>query len=143
MMQEEITKIGVLVLDKECAPKMMQTGDAAYDLRAGENFWVKPGVPAKVPLGVAFKMPPGFCGIITHRSSLAFKHSCTCSYGLIDSSYDREVYALIFNHGTCAKFFEKGERICQIRFTKHELVELEETTYEYIGKHGLGSSGRK
>ena len=122
---------------------MMQTGDAAYDLSAAENFDVFPNSSHIVPLGVAFKIPSDMVGILTHRSSLAFKRDCTVSYGVIDSSFDSEVFAKVFNHGLAIQKFQFGERIAQIRFTLVQNTSLYPDNWEDGGKEGFGSSGRK
>jgi len=121
---------------------MMTVGDACYDLKSAENFYVEPGESHIVPLGVAFQIPNHLVGIITHRSSLAFKRDCICSYGVIDSSFDDDVFAKIFNLGEETQFFEFGERIVQIKFEHVEPVSLFESEWITGGKEGFGSSGR-
>lgn len=137
----EAFPIKVMILNSKCEPKMGRTGDAAFDLRAAADVKIPVGGKAIIPLGVAFKMPSDYCGILTHRSSLAFKHDCTISYGLIDSSFDSEVKCCVFNHGYKPVTFLEGTRIAQIRFTKLNFVHLQPYIWKPGGKEGFGSSG--
>ncbi len=130
------------VFIEECTPTK-STGNAAWDLCAAEDTLINPSSSAKVNLGVAFKFPKTICGIVTHRSSLAFKEDSVLSYGLIDSTFDSELKALVFNHslGT-ALHIKKGERFCQIRFTEAYDYEVEFCNFSGDGKDGFGSTGK-
>ena len=129
------------VLNEWCQPEQKK-GDAALDLKSSKELIIYPGEAFKVPLGVSFKIPGTMCGILTHRSSLAFKEDSMASYGLIDSSFDSEVHAKIFNLGPRKLHILKGERICQIRFTRVYDYEIQYEEFVSTGKDGLGSSGR-
>lgn len=130
------------VVEEGCTPTVPNKGDAGMDLKAAHDFTAYPGYPTKVSLGVAFKIPEGYFGMLTHRSSLAFRYDCTCSLGIIDSSFDGTVHALIFNNGLLPRSFKKGDRICQIIFQSHMPVhESELSDFEEEGKEGFGSSG--
>lgn len=134
-------KIDTNTLVPECRPKVLHAGDAAFDLSAAIDFEAVNGYPVKVPLGVQFKIPTGHFGILTHRSSLAFKFNCTCSLGIIDSSFNGQVHALIFNHGRANQFFKKGDRICQIIFMPIGQYYMANAQFDETGKKGFGSSG--
>lgn len=141
MGEQTYQTIKTKVLKKICKPVMGRTGDAAFDLKAAKNFSVYPGGTAIVPLGVAFRIPSTMCGILTHRSSLAFQFGCTASHGLIDSSFNSEVKACIINHSEHPVCFKAGDRICQIRFVDSPMVSLVEDNFNPDGKEGFGSSG--
>lgn len=130
------------VLDDKCTPTLAGgAGDAAYDLACREDFSVFPGCSVKVPLGVAFKLTHDWKGILTHRSSMAFKFDCILSLGVIDSSFNSEVQAKVFNLGKVPQHFKAGDRIAQIMFEKRDRVILQRKQFDSTGKEGLGSSG--
>ncbi len=133
------------LIDVRCEPVRSEAGAAAYDLRAYHPHFIYPESSKIIELGVCFMIPIGYCGILTHRSSMAFKKDSVMSYGLIDSSFCSEVKALFFNHGTSCVRIEAGDRIAQIRFTKVDPVTLTEGAWR-VGdednfKEGFGSSG--
>ena len=127
-----------------CEPQRMSNGDAGYDLRAAEDVSIGPGGRKAIPLGVAFQIPKGTYGMLTHRSSLAFKKGCTLSLGIIDSNFTGEVKAFVFNHDQYfRKHIKKGERIAQIIFIDYNVVTMNEVESLPEGKGGFGSSGEE
>lgn len=125
------------------APKRMSTGDIGYDLCAAKRQRFNCGDSYVVPLGVAFGIPQGCYGVLTHRSSLAFKKGMICSLGIIDSSFTGEVKAKIFNLSGGYQWIDEGDRICQIIFKKKVDSELFKVDNLIAGKEGFGSSGVK
>lgn len=119
----------------------MNDFDAAFDLRAAEDIFIYPEDSKEVSLGVAFLIPPDLCGVLSHRSSLAFHKKAHISYGLIDASFDGEVKAFVFNTGSEPLRIRKHQRIAQIRFVQTSLTSLVEGEWEPKGKEGFGSSG--
>lgn len=131
------------VLTKGCTPERMRIEDAGYDLRAAKDIVVYAGDSAIIPLGVAVKIPDGMYGMLTHRSSLAFKKDCTLSLGIIDSNFVQEIKAKVFNHHYGNELrIKKGDRIAQLILHKYQSLEMEEVEDLGIGKGGFGSSGR-
>ena len=130
------------IAEKDCDPERMKDGDIGYDLRAAENVRFNLDENWAVSLGVQFKIPEGYYGELTHRSSLAFKKEMACSLGIIDSNFTGTVMALIFNHSGGYQFIDKGERICQIIFRKKVDTEMVCVQKLEKGKMGFGSSGR-
>ena len=133
--------IKVQVLDEQCIPKVGKYGDAGTDLRCAEHTYIPPLAKKIVGVGVAFGLNRDMCGIVTHRSSLAFKFGCTVSYGLIDSSFTGEVKICIFNHSHKGVYFKKGTRVAQIRFAEVPLTRFKKVDNLVAGKEGFGSSG--
>ena len=129
------------VLTKGCEPQRMRKGDAGIDLRAAEDVVIRPGDSEVIPLGVAFKIPEGMYGMLTHRSSMAFGKNCTASLGVIDSNFTQEIKCKLFCH---SDFYEarikKGDRIAQLIIHKYQGLELEEAEELGESKGGFGSS---
>jgi len=137
----DLNLIQLKIIDPDCYPTRNHAGDAGYDLRLSRDITVYPGYAERVGVGVCFGLPEGICGFVSHRSSLAFKHGCVCSYGVIDSSYTGEVQVLIFNHGRTQATFKKGDRVAQIVFAPVLYTKLEPVDSLVMGKAGFGSSG--
>lgn len=118
--------------------------DAGYDMcNAGKAVRIPPGSSVVIGTGVSIRLPPHIYGALTHRSSLAWKKDCILSYGVIDSSYTKEIKAKVFNLGPVVQYIERGERFCQLipspLYQEHlELVD----DWEDDGKDGFGSSGK-
>lgn len=130
------------VITEGCDPQRMDDGDIGYDLRASDRARLNVGESQVVPLGVAFYIPSGYYGELTHRSSLAFKKDMICSLGIIDSNFRGEVMAKIFNLSGGYQWIDKGERICQIIFKKKIDTDMYFRINLPDGKEGFGSSGR-
>ena len=132
------------VVTEGCAPERMRQEDAGYDLRAAVDIVINPNESAVIPLGVAVGIPKGMYGMLTHRSSLAFKKNCTGSLGIIDSNFKQEIKGLLFNHSATKMVkIAKGDRVCQLVIHKYESLEMEEVDDLGTGKGGFGSSGVK
>jgi len=131
------------VLSEYSSPVVPNVNDAGIDLKASTNVVVPSKGSAVVPLGIAFDIPQGFFGLLTHRSSLAFNGDCILSLGIIDSSFNGEVKAKVFNMGEEARYISVGERVAQIVIIKYadfmQLKEVKEGLED--GKEGFGSSG--
>ena len=74
-------------------PRYAYEGDAGVDLRAAEDFSLKPFERKLVPTGIAIALPRGYAGFVMPRSGLAVKHgiSIVNTPGLIDSDYRGEL----------------------------------------------------
>lgn len=141
------------------------TEDAAgLDLYAAEQIYLCPDVPVRIPTGLAFEIPKGYCGVVYSRSS-SFIKSIICTPLIVDSDYRGEVFvSALYSgviHGICTTasnmvvhalkgkqplyHVQKGDRIAQIRFEKVEDVqfeEVEELSETKRGEGGYGSTGR-
>lgn len=119
--------------------------DAGIDLRIRETVTVHAGQVSKVPLGIAFALPPGTVGWLTGRSSAHVERGLFCHEGKIDPGYRGEVHAFLTSTGSPV-LVERGERICQLLVVQimqahhwQEVTQLEDTER---GERGFGSSGR-
>ena len=129
-------------------PKYQTDGSAGIDLPAAieGSASIDPGARLLIPTGFAFSIPHAYEGQVRPRSGLALKHGVTVlnSPGTIDSDYRGEVLVLLINHGSETFFFERGDRIAQMVFTKVEQVKFEEVEAlekSVRGIRGYGSTG--
>jgi len=117
----------------------------AYDLYSTEDILILPGMSEVIGTGVALEIDRGWLGVLTHRSSMAFKLDCVSSLGYIDSDYRGELKVKIFNHGIDGVHLKKGDRFAQIAFVPHyagDLVEVDSLSETIRGAGGFGSTGR-
>lgn len=128
-------------------PRYAYEGDAGVDLRAAEDFSLKPFERKLVPTGIAIALPRGYAGFVMPRSGLAVKHgvSIVNTPGLIDSDYRGELKVTLINLDPNESFqAQKGDRIAQLVIMKVEnanfecRASLDETER---GDSGFGSSG--
>ena len=123
---------------------------AGLDLRANieEAIVLKPLERILISTGLFFEIPIGFEGQIRPRSGLAFKHGITVlnSPGTIDADYRGEIKVLLVNLSNVDFKIERGERIAQIVFARHEHAnwQVVETLDDTVrGGGGFGSTGTR
>ncbi len=126
-------------------PKYQTDGSAGIDLPAAieGSASIDPGARLLIPTGFAFSIPRTYEGQVRPRSGLALKHGITVlnSPGTIDSDYRGEVSVILVNQGSETFFFERGDRIAQMVFTKVEQVKFEEVDALDKSDRGLGGYG--
>ena len=126
-------------------PKYQTDGSAGIDLPAAieGSASLDPGARLLIPTGFAFSIPRTYEGQVRPRSGLALKHGITVlnSPGTIDSDYRGEVSVILVNQGSETFFFERGDRIAQLVFTKVEQVKFEEADELDKSDRGLGGYG--
>ena len=126
-------------------PKYQTEGSAGIDLPAAieGSATIDPGARLLIPTGFAFSIPRTYEGQIRPRSGLALKHGVTVlnSPGTIDSDYRGEVSVLLINHGNKTFFFERGDRVAQMVFTKVEQVKFKEVKVLDKSDRGIGGYG--
>jgi len=119
-------------------------GDAGIDLSIPYGLTISPDSSELIELKVAVKVPEGWVGILTNRSSIGAKQDCLGMLGVIDSGYIGELKFKLFNHSGSYHTFNRGDRIAQLVVVPfyvdgYEYVEeLEETDR---GGNGVGSTG--
>lgn len=130
-------------------PARSRPGDAGYDLRAAEGFWLWPGERATVPTGVAIALPQGVAGLVVPRSGLAAAHgiSVVNGPGLIDPNYRGEIRVVLVNLGDARFEAAAGDRIAQlvlVPFVAPDTCVVDELppSGDGRGENGFGSSGR-
>ena len=123
--------------------KKMYVDSAGHDLFATESIKVCAGSRALVTVDLRMAIPKGFFGRISPRSGLAVNCGIVAFNGSIDSSYRGIIYVLLFNFSHDDYIVEKGNRIAEIIFQKHENVYFLDDTLDFAferGVKGFGSS---
>jgi dUTP pyrophosphatase len=131
-------------------PAYATEGSAGLDLRAclAAALVLEPGRTELVPTGLAIHLDdPGLAAVLLPRSGLGHKHGIVLGnlVGLIDSDYQGQVMASVWNRGAASFTIEPGERIAQLVVLPVVQVRLEVVeafTASERGAGGFGSSGR-
>jgi len=131
-------------------PSYATPQSAGVDLRADveEPVVLPPMGRAMIPTGLYIAIPEGYEAQVRPRSGLAAKKGITVlnSPGTIDADYRGEIKVILVNLSLVDFVVERGERIAQMVFARHERAEwvpaesLEETER---GAGGFGSTGVK
>ena len=132
-------------------PHYATGGSAGLDLRAclDAPLVLEPGETHLVPTGLAIHLDdPGLAAVLLPRSGLGHKHGIVLGnlVGLIDSDYQGQVMASVWNRGHHPFTIEPGERIAQMVIVPVVQVALEVVeSFEESdrGAGGFGSSGRQ
>ena len=117
---------------------------AGYDLYADEDVTIRGFELVKVRTGLSVEMPPGTFGKVYGRSGLAVKQSLVSFAGVVDSDYRSEIHVVLFNAGFQTQRINRGDRIAQLVFHRHEVadwVEVDELSPTDRGSGGFGSTG--
>ena len=153
-------KIKIKTFKDQILPEIISKGDW-IDLRAAEDYNLKPGEYRLLNLGVAMELPKGFEAIVVPRSSTFRNYGILCanSFGVIDYSYNGDMDEWKFPaFSPKGSMILAGDRICQFRIQlsqkatvwqkikwflsngiKIEKVERLNT----INRGGVGSTGKK
>lgn len=150
--------------EKLTLPKRATKGSAGYDLTAAADIVIpsvfkalkdseasgqNPLGSTLVPTGVKAYMLENEYLLLANRSSNPMKRQLAVpnGIGVIDSDYygnegnEGEIFVQVINYGLEDVKISKGERIAQGIFSKYEITDDEEQTFDKrIG--GFGSSGR-
>jgi dUTP pyrophosphatase len=157
--------------DDVVLPTRATVGSAGYDLRAylksrtvrhsdgvtqGERpatedggEWgvtLQPAEMALIPLGFRTRLPDGVEGQVRPRSGQAFKHALTIpnAPGTVDADYAEEWMVVVRNDAPVARRIVHGERIAQVVFARHAVLELREGMVQRSTERsgGFGSTGK-
>lgn len=145
--EQEAVKINIKKLHQDArAPTQGTELAAGFDLYATEDVTLIDGEPQKIPTGLAFEIPPGFCGVVYSRSSSALK-GLVLTPLIVDADYRGEVFILArhIKFGEREYHIKKGDRIAQMkieRLESAEFVEADELSTTARGEGGYGSTGR-
>jgi len=124
-------------------PTYATDGSAAMDMYAPAGGYVYPNSRLLIPLDIRMEIPQGYCGILTHRSSMDAKG--ITAYGLIDADYRGIIKVTLHNTGSYVYRFDRGDRIAQMRVVRVpevRLVEVQGMSLEtQRGEGGHGSTG--
>lgn len=145
-------------------PRRATEGSAGYDLTAAVDMMIpsvfkalretdnnnaNPMESTLIPTGVKAYMPRNEYLLLANRSSNPMKRQLAVpnGIGVIDSDYygnegnEGEIFVQVINYGLEDVTIAKGERIAQGIFSKYEVVDEEEPTFDKR-TGGFGSSGR-
>lgn len=125
-------------------PQRAHETDAGLDLRTPVDAYVRAGGSTVIDTGVHIQLPPGTVGMLKSKSGLNVKDGIV-SEGVIDEGYTGTILVKLYNHGTEAKQFSRGDKITQLVVLPVLYVKVEQT--EEIqggprGDNGYGSTGR-
>ena len=125
-------------------PQRAHDTDAGLDLRTPVDAYVRAGGSTVIDTGVHIQLPPGTVGMLKSKSGLNVKDGIV-SEGVIDEGYTGSITVKLYNHGTEAKQFSRGDKITQLVVLPVLYVNVEQA--EEIqggprGDNGYGSTGR-
>ena len=129
-------------------PEHKTAGAAAFDLAARDTVEIGAGMVGYVPLNIAVETPSGHFLLLAARSSL-HKKGLMLANGLAigdpDFCGDEDEYkAALLNFTNAKVLVQKGDRILQGMFLKHEPMEWEEVEkMDNKTRGGFGSTGTK
>lgn len=148
-------KIQLKILDPRLGsefplPAHATDGSAGVDLRAcvDEKITLNPGETKLIPTGMAVHIAdPSLAATLLPRSGLGHKHGVVLGnlVGLIDSDYQGQVFASLWNRGDTPFDIEPGDRICQMVFVPVVQVDfdiVEEFDQSQRGDGGFGHTGK-
>ena len=113
-----------------------------------DKIYIGPGQTLKIPTGLAFELPEGYCSLILARSGLASRKGlrpANC-VGLCDEDYRGNYIIAIHNDSNEMQVIEHGDRIAQLMFVPYvqaQLNEVNELSETDRGTGGFGSTGTK
>jgi dUTP pyrophosphatase len=129
-------------------PSFGTAGAAGADLFAvlDCNYPLGPGETARIPLGFACEIPPGYEIQVRPRSGLAARYAVTVtnSPGTVDCDFRGEMMVLLINHGPTTIYIAPGDRVAQAvvnAVPKVEYVLVDELGDTGRGAGGFGSTG--
>ena len=121
-----------------------KSGDVGYDLEVAEGALIPPrsSKPIMIAAGVSVKIPNGYFGWITSRSSATGK-GLVVFPGIIDNGYTGDLFAIVWNTSQDDIMLRQGERIAQMillpAFTP-PMKYVEELPSTDRGSSGFGST---
>ena len=116
--------------------------DAGTDIYMDEDVLLKPGMNV-VELNLNICPPRNYCAIICPRSSFALKGIFIANCP-VDTDYQGNVKAIVFNSSKQSILVQKGERFCQfiVLKCKPNLYKIRPLQKGRRKSHGWGSSGK-
>ena len=125
-------------------PTRAHHDDAGLDVYCYEKVTLLPHVTTKVPTGIAYEIPEGYCIFAWDKGSVGSKGIKTLG-GVLDSGYRGELFIPLHNLSNQEYIFEAGDKLAQLVIQKvefPEIVEVEELSDSLRGKGGFGSTGK-
>lgn len=133
--------------DRAILPSRSYSDDAGLDLYTFGEFWVDPGQSTRLHTDLAVDLPPDMWGLITGRSSTAFKHGMVVLPGIVDPGYKGELMVVVHNVTREPVRLFDGLRLAQFILMQNLNRLIEPVWGEFSdessrGSGGFGSSGQ-
>lgn len=125
-------------------PQRAHDTDGGLDIRTPVDAYVRSGGSTVIETGVHIQLPPGTVGMLKSKSGLNVKDGIV-SEGVIDEGYTGSITVKLYNHGTEAKQFSRGDKITQLVVLPVLYPRVEQTDEIQGGDRGdggFGSTGR-
>lgn len=125
-------------------PTRAHHDDAGLDIYCCEAVTLPPQTTMKIPTGISYELPEGYCGFAWDKSSVG-SHGIKTLGGVLDSGYRGELFIPMRNLTDKEYTFEAGHKIAQMVIQKVELWEVEESqelSETIRGEGGFGSTGK-
>lgn len=141
-----MTTIKMIAANDFIKPSKPEKGDAGIDLKLANDVHIPPGSSVFVGTGVKVEVPEGHFGLVVPRSSTGKKKlSLNNTVGIIDSTYQGEVYLDIKNNSREGFLGYKGDRLFQLIILPYiQVTPVFVKTFEKEtkrGERGFGSTG--
>ncbi len=121
-------------------PTRAHHDDAGLDVYCCERVIIQPHATVKIPTGIAYEVPDGYCVFAWDKGSVGSKGIKTLG-GVLDSGYRGELFIPMHNLNNEEFVFEAGDKIAQMVIQKVELWDVEESEELSETKRGTGSFG--
>jgi dUTP pyrophosphatase len=142
-------QVKVINRSRHSLPEYHTEHAACVDLRANidKPVTLQPMERALVSTGIFFALPPGYEAQIRPRSGLALKHgiSLVNAPGTIDADFRGELAVIMINLGQEPFVINDGDRIAQMRVSRHDTIvwqEVEVLDQTVRGDGAYGHTGR-
>lgn len=127
--------------------------DLYADIKSMSNYcpdgkiYLGAGQTVKIPTGLAFELPKGWCGLIFARSGAATKKGlrpANC-VGVCDEDYRGNYIVAIHNDSDETQVIEHGDRIAQLMicpYIQAKFQQVDELSETNRGEGGFGHTGK-
>lgn len=131
--------------DFNLQPVRAHDGDAGADLRAANNYTIRPHTAELIDTGVAVQIPYGYFGMVVSRSGHG-KHRISLAnrVGIIDATYTGSILVRLENLGEDDFVIHTYDRIAQLVIIPcllPDFVLVDELDETARGAGGFGSTG--
>jgi dUTP pyrophosphatase len=128
------------------APSYATPGSVGFDVNTSEPADIEPGAIALVGTGLVIATPPGWCLLVSLRSSTPRKFGVLQPHaiGIIDQDYrgpEDELRLQLLNFTDAAVHIPVGSRIAQGVFVRTERATWTEHGPAHASRGGFGSTG--
>lgn len=144
LQQARPEKLRVRLDEGAYLPQRAHDTDAGMDLRTPVDAYIRAGGSTVIDTGVHIQLPAGTVGMLKSKSGLNVKDGIV-SEGVIDEGYTGTILVKLYNHGTEAKQFTRGDKITQLVVLPvlyPRVEQAEEIQGGPRGDNGYGSTGR-